>query len=193
MSVTDSDAILPWYMSTQLPAGLLGLVIAGLFAAAMSTLSSSMNSAATAFVTDIWRKLRPGRDGAGMLRVARLSTLVLGVVGVGFALMMASWEIKSLWDEFSKILGILLGGLGGLFLLGLLTRRANSFGALCGIAASVVVQIVVARGGYVNLLLYSTTGFISCFVVGYLASLALPSKGRTTDALTIFGARGKKR
>ena len=193
MSVTDSDAILPWYMSTQLPAGLLGLVIAGLFAAAMSTLSSSMNSAATAFVTDIWRKLRPGRDGARMLRVARLSTLVLGVVGVGFALMMASWEIKSLWDEFSKILGILLGGLGGLFLLGLLTRRANSFGALCGIAASVVVQIVVARGGYVNLLLYSTTGFISCFVVGYLASLALPSKGRTTDALTIFGARGKKR
>lgn len=193
MSVTDSDAILPWYMSTQLPAGLLGLVIAGLFAAAMSTLSSSMNSAATAFVTDIWRKLRPGRDGAGMLRVARLSTLVLGVVGVGFALMMASWEIKSLWDEFSKILGILLGGLGGLFLLGLLTRRANSFGALCGIAASVVVQIVVARGGYVNLLLYSTTGFISCFVVGYLASLAVPSKGRTTDALTIFGARGKKR
>ena len=193
MSVTDSDAILPWYMSTQLPAGLLGLVIAGLFAAAMSTLSSSMNSAATAFVTDIWRRLRPGRDGARMLRVARLSTLVLGVVGVGFALMMASWEIKSLWDEFSKILGILLGGLGGLFLLGLLTRRANSFGALCGIAASVVVQIVVARGGYVNLLLYSTTGFISCFVVGYLASLALPSKGRTTDALTIFGARGKKR
>lgn len=193
MSVTDSDAILPWYMSTQLPAGLLGLVIAGLFAAAMSTLSSSMNSAATAFVTDIWRKLRPARDGAGMLRTARLSTLVLGVVGVGFALVMASWEIKSLWDEFSKILGILLGGLGGLFLLGLLTRRANSFGALCGIAASIAVQVVVARGGYVNLLLYSTTGFISCFAVGYLASLLVPSKNRTTDALTVFGVRGKKK
>lgn len=191
MSVTDSDAILPWYMSTQLPVGVLGLVIAGLFAAAMSTLSSSMNSAATAFVTDIYRKAVPGRDGAGLLRVARLSTFVLGAVGIGFALMMASWEIKSLWDEFSKILGILLGGLGGLFLLGLVTRRANSFGALCGIAASIVVQIVVARGGYVNLLLYSTTGFISCFIVGYAASWLVPS-GKNTDPLTIYGIRKRR-
>lgn len=193
MSVPDGDAILPWYMSTQLPVGILGLVIAGLFAAAMSTLSSSMNSAATAFVTDIYRKAVPGRDEAGLLRIARLSTLVLGVVGIGFALMMASWEIKSLWDEFSKILGILLGGLGGLFLLGLVTRRANSFGALCGIVASVVVQIVVARGGYVNLLLYSTTGFISCFAVGYLASLIVPSGKADTDALTIYGLGKRKK
>lgn len=190
MAVRDSDAILPWYISTQLPSGVLGLIIAGLFAAAMSTLSSSMNSAATAFVTDIHRKLCPAaRDGRALLRTARLSTLVLGLVGVGFALIMASWEIKSLWDEFSKILGILLGGLGGLFLLGLTTRRANTFGALCGIAASVVVQILVARSGYVNLLLYSTTGFLSCFIVGYLASLCVPRSSRDTDSLTIYGKR----
>ena len=189
MSITDSDAILPWYMSTTLPRGVLGLVIAGLFAAAMSTLSSSMNSAATAFTTDIWRKISPAGEGRRTLLAARLSTLVLGLVGIGFALVMASWEIMSLWDEFSKILGILLGGLGGLFLLGLTTRSANSFGALCGIAASVVVQIVVARGGYVNLLLYSTTGFISCYVVGYLASLATPHLKRDTDRLTLFGRR----
>ena len=190
MAVRDSDAILPWYISTQLPSGVLGLIIAGLFAAAMSTLSSSMNSAATAFVTDIHRKLCPAaRDGRALLRTARLSTLILGLVGVGFALIMASWEIKSLWDEFSKILGILLGGLGGLFLLGLTTRRANTFGALCGIAASVVVQILVARSGYVNLLLYSTTGFLSCFIVGYLASLCVPRSSRDTDSLTIYGKR----
>lgn len=79
MAVRDSDAILPWYISTQLPSGVLGLIIAGLFAAAMSTLSSSMNSAATAFVTDIHRKLSPAaRDGRTLLRTARLSTLVLG-------------------------------------------------------------------------------------------------------------------
>ncbi|MCD8033081.1 MAG: sodium/solute symporter [Alistipes sp.] len=190
MAVRDSDAILPWYISTQLPSGVLGLIIAGLFAAAMSTLSSSMNSAATAFVTDIYRKLSPAvHDGRALLRTARLSTLVLGIVGVGFALMMASWEIKSLWDEFSKILGILLGGLGGLFLLGLTTRRANTFGALCGIAASIVVQIIVARSGYVNLLLYSTTGFLSCFIVGYLASLCTPRSNRDIDSLTIYGKR----
>lgn len=193
MAVRDGDAILPWYISTQLPSGILGLIIAGLFAAAMSTLSSSMNSAATAFVTDIYRKYShttPNEQAS--LRTARLSTLILGLIGVGFALMMASWEIKSLWDEFSKILGILLGGLGGLFLLGITTRRANAFGALCGIAASIITQILVARSGYVHLLLYSTTGFLSCFIVGYLASLCVAGNRRDTDSLTIYGKRRKR-
>ncbi len=186
MSVTDSDAILPWYMSTQLPKGVLGLVIAGLLAAAMSTLSSSMNSAATAFVTDIWNKTPFASKYADTLKVARLATLILGVVGVGFALVMATWQISSLWDEFSKILGIMLGGLGGLFLLGLTTRKANAAGALCGIIASVITQILVARGGYVNLLLYSTTGFISCFVVGYTVSLLTPGFAKSgIENLTI--------
>ena len=111
MSIADSDAILPWYMSTALPRGVLGLVIAGLFAAAMSTLSSSMNSAATAFVTDIYRKVRPDRGERHMLSAARWATFVLGMVGILFAVVMASWDIKSLWDEFSKFLGILLGAL----------------------------------------------------------------------------------
>lgn len=175
MTVTDGDAILPWFMSTQLPNGVLGLVIAGLFAAAMSTLSASMNSSATAFVTDIYPKVFRRRGDCGssrhMLRLARMATLVLGLTGIGFAFIMASWNIKSLWDEFNTLLGILLGGLGGLFLLGMTTKRANSFGAVCGIVASVAVQIFVTRTQAVHLLLYSSTGFIACYVVGYLCSI----------------------
>lgn len=190
MSITDSDAILPWYMSTTLPRGVLGLVIAGLFAAAMSTLSSSMNSAATAFVTDIYRKVRPARDERHMLAVARWATFVLGMVGILFAVVMASWDIKSLWDEFSKFLGILLGGLGGLFLLGLVTRRANAAGALAGLAGSVAVQTLVTQYQWVNLLLYSTTGFIACFVIGYAVSvLTGGSPKEKTDNLTIYKNR----
>lgn len=187
MSITDSDAILPWYMSTTLPRGVLGLVIAGLFAAAMSTLSSSMNSAATAFVTDIYRKVRPERDERHMLRIARWATFVLGTVGIVFAVVMASWDIKSLWDEFSKFLGILLGGLGGLFLLGLVTRRANAIGALSGLVGSIVVQTLVTQHQWVNLLLYSTTGFVACFVIGYVVSLLTGGSDRKhTDNLTIY-------
>ncbi|MCI2081832.1 MAG: sodium/solute symporter [Bacteroidales bacterium] len=175
MTVTDGDAILPWFMSTQLPNGVLGLVIAGLFAAAMSTLSASMNSSATAFVTDIYPKIfRCGGDRCSsrrMLKLARMATLVLGLIGIGFAFVMASRNIKSLWDEFNTLLGILLGGLGGLFLLGMTTKRANSFGAVCGIVASVAVQIFVTRTQAVHLLLYSSTGFIACYVVGYLCSI----------------------
>ena len=187
MSISDSDAILPWYMSTALPRGVLGLVIAGLFAAAMSTLSSSMNSAATAFVTDIYRKMQPRRDERHMLSIARWATFVLGMVGILFAVVMASWDIKSLWDEFSKFLGILLGGLGGLFLLGLVTRRANATGALCGLVGSIIVQTLVTQHQWVNRLLYSTTGFIACFVIGYVVSLFTGgSDPKHTDNLTIY-------
>ena len=171
LGVNDPDAILPWYVSLHIPTGALGLVIAGIFAAAMSTISASMNSAATAWITDIHSKVRPG--GAS-LKTAKAATLVIGVVGIAFALMMATWDVKSLWDEFSKILGLLLGGLGGLFLLGFLCPRANSRGAVAGLLAGMAVQLFVMRAQSVHLLLYSTVGFVTCFVTGWLVSLIFP-------------------
>lgn len=76
LTITDGDAILPWYIFTQLPAGITGLLISGIFAAAMSTLSSSMNSAATAYVVDIHSKL-PFLSMKSGLRTAQLATLLL--------------------------------------------------------------------------------------------------------------------
>lgn len=87
---------------------------------------------------------------------------------------MATWDINSLWDEFNKILGIILGSLGGLFLLGMITRRANATGALCGIIGSIMVQLTMIHFQTVHLLLYTTTGFVSCFVIGYLVSCLFP-------------------
>ena len=168
LGITDPDAILPWYVSLHIPTGALGLVIAGIFAAAMSTISASMNSAATAYITDIHSKIR---KPAASLRTAKTATLVIGLVGIAFALMMATWDVKSLWDEFSKILGILLGGLGGLFLLGFLCPKANSTGAVAGLLAGIAAQLIVTRSQAVHLLLYSTVGFVTCFVVGLLVSL----------------------
>jgi Na+/proline symporter len=165
-----------------MPQGVLGLIIAGIFAAAMSTLSSSINSAATAWVTDIQPRISKGLD---VLKAAKKATLVTGIVGILFALLMATWDIKSLWDEFSKILGILLGGLGGLFLLGFLVRRANSTGAIVGLISSMLVQIIVIRTQAVNLLLYSTVGFITCFVTGCLVSLLTGGTRKNVDNLTI--------
>ena len=181
-AVGNPDAILPWYVNMHLPTGLLGLVIAGIFAAAMSTLSASMNSAATAFVTDIYAKIRPGGD---TLRTAKRATLAIGAVGLAFALLMATWDVKSLWDEFSKILGILLGGLGGLFLLGFLSRKANAAGAVCGLSGCIAVQLTVMHFQAVNLLLYSTVGFLSCLLIGWLASLLTGGNRKDISGLTL--------
>lgn len=181
-AVANPDAILPWYVSMHIPAGVMGLVIAGIFAAAMSTLSASMNSAATAYVTDIYSKT--GRKG-DTLKVAKRSTLVIGIIGMVFALMMATWDVKSLWDEFSKILGILLGGLGGLFLLGFFSRKANGIGAVCGLIGCIAVQLTVMKFQAVNLLLYSTVGFVSCFVIGWIASVITGGCKKDIKGLTI--------
>lgn len=187
MTIADGDAIFPWYIYTKLPAGMIGLLISGIFAAAMSTLSSSMNSAATAYITDIHNKIKPGSG----LKAAKIATLVLGVIGIAFAFMMATWEIKSLWDEFNKILGLVLGSMGGLFLLGMVTKKANSTGALIGIIGSIIVQFFVMQYQSVHLLLYTTTGFLSCFLIGYVASWLTPASGKEVKHLTIYGIFSK--
>ncbi len=188
-TISDQDAIFPWYIFTRMPEGVSGLLIAGVFAAAMSTLSSSMNSCATAYMVDIHYRFGWSKDIVG-LKLPRIATLVAGLAGITFAVMMATLDIKSLWDEFNKILGLVLGSLGGLFLLGLITRRANGIGAITGIAGSVFIQIWVSKTQPVHLLLYAATGFISCFVIGYLSSLLLPFNNKEIQHLTIY--RNKK-
>lgn len=182
-TISDGDAILPWYIYTKLPQGMVGLLISGIFAAAMSTLSSSMNSAATAYITDIHQKI----TSKSSLKAAKIATLVLGAAGILFAFMMATWEIKSLWDEFNKILGLVLGSMGGLFLLGMVTHKANATGALFGIIGSIIVQLFVMQNQSVHLLLYTTTGFLSCFILGYIISWITPGNKKDIKQLTIYG------
>ena len=176
ISIPNGDAIFPWYIFTQLPVGIVGLLISGIFAAAMSTLSGSMNSAATAYIVDIYSRFFHKGEGGNELRAARMATCVIGIISLSFAFLMATWNIASLWDEFNKILGLILGSMGGLFMLGMLTKRANSGGAIIGIVASIIVQLFVARFQTFHLLLYTASGFISCFVIGYLASLFFKKK-----------------
>ena len=168
-NLQNVDAIFPWYIISQLPTGISGLLVAAIFAAAMSSLSSSMNSAATAYTTDIhfrfgWTKNHP------RLLLARKATFVIGVMGILFAFLMATMDIKSLWDEFQKILGLIIGSLGGVFLLGILTKSANRSGVLIGITLSVLLQVVLGYYQPVHLLLFAATGVISCFTIGYVAS-----------------------
>ena len=177
-----NDAILPWYIINELPAGISGLIVAGLFSAAMSSLSSSMNSAATAFTTDFYGRFKFG-DAASELGVARMATLIFGIAGTAFAMMMASWDIKSLWDQFQLYIGLFAGGLGGLFLLGITTKKANGAGAIIGLIFSAAVQYFLSRFTVMNVLLFSMTGFISCYLIGYLTSLLFLKYNKEPDRI----------
>jgi len=180
------DDIFPWFIAQQLPAGVAGLVIAGLFAAAMSSLDSSMNSMATAVTTDFYRRFHPGAADRRCLTLARWLTVVLGVVGTGFAIYMAYAGSTSMWDQYSKVIGLFGGGLAGLFAVGIFTRRTTGLGAVVGFLASAAVLSYITLHTPVHFFLYPTIGVATCFLVGYVVSLAIPLGRRGVEGLTIF-------
>jgi len=169
-NLQDGDSIFPWYIVTSLPSGVSGLLIAGIFAAAMSTLSSSMGSSATSYCIDIHPRVFR-KSKMNELTLARMMTFVVGTIGILFAYYMATLSVNSIWDEFNKVLGIILGSMGGVFLLGLLVRSANSFGAIVGIVCSIIAQLYVSLFTSMHFMLYSATGVISCFFLGWAASI----------------------
>ena len=171
----SDDAILPWFILNELPDGLSGLLIAAIFSAAMSSLSSSINSSSAAYVTDFHRKLKPEQNDLELLKVARFAALAVGVFGTALAVWMAVTEVKSLWDRFITVLGLFTGGVGGLFLLGMTTTRVNAAAAMAGLGLSGVCQLMLLVFTSAHPLLYATTGILSCYICGYLASF-LPRK-----------------
>ena len=171
-----NDAVFPLFIVQQLPVGVSGLVIAAIFAAAMSSLDSSMNSLATVAVHDFYRRFKKNVSDHTALRAARILTIAFGVLGTGAALVMAGLDAPSLFDQYLRILNFTGGGLAGVLALGILTRRANSAGAITGALVSAVVVIAVATYTPIHHFLYALVGFVTAFVVGYLASLVLPGR-----------------
>ena len=180
------DEVFPWFIVQELPAGVSGLVIAGLFAAAMSSLDSSMNSMATTITTDFYRRFRPAASDRRSLGLARWLTLLLGAAGTGFALYMAWLGSTSMWDQYIKIVGLFGGGLAGLFAAGIFTRRTTGAGALVGFAGSALLLYYVANHTALHLLTYPAVGVIGCFAIGYAASLLMPARRRDLAGLTIY-------
>ncbi len=170
-----ADQLVPWYVVNHLPAGVAGVVVAGIFAAAMSSLDSSINSITTTILNDFVERLRPRKSRRSTMRLARTLTLVLGVIGTGAAMALATYEIKYLFDFFQKLLGLFGGGMAGVFLLAAFTRRTNARGALCGLLSGGAATIAVANFTEINFLLYAPVGVTSCMLVGYGVSLLSPA------------------
>ena len=176
IAMTKTDAIFPFFMMSQLPAGVAGLLIAAIFAATMSTISSNINSIATAFSVDFYKRWRSQTTDNEMLNVARWTCVVSGVIGVSLALLMATWSIYSLLDFFQEILGLLSSGLGGLFLMGIFFPRIDAKSALTGFVCGIMAVFCVKYFTNLNLLLYGCIGMVVSVAVGYLMSLISPNR-----------------
>ncbi|MBN1818403.1 MAG: sodium/solute symporter [Sedimentisphaerales bacterium] len=189
-----NDAIFTLFIARELPAGFGGLLVAGIFAAAQSTLSTSMNSCAAALITDFVRPFKLCKTEKGLLRLARVFTVGLGCLGTALALLFVVSDIKSVWDVFMAILGLIGGSMCGLFCLGIFTVRTNGVGAVIGALAGAVGLYWVQGHTQVHYLLYATIGVVFCVVVGYAASFLFPGvRSGNVEGLTIHTLGPKQR
>lgn len=183
ITMAKNDIIFPFFMMSQLPQGLAGLLIAAIFAATMSTISSNINSVATAFSVDFYQRFRPQAMQCDILRCARTACVVSGLAGMGIAILMATWNILSLLDFFQEILGLLSSGLGGLFLMGIFFPRIGGRAAMAGFVSGVLAVFAVKYYTPASFLLYGAIGMCVSTCVGYLLSFLL-HEGRAKGGLT---------
>ncbi|HBJ35042.1 MAG TPA: sodium:solute symporter [Planctomycetaceae bacterium] len=181
-----TDQIFPYFIASQVPAGIAGLIVAGIFAAAQSTVSTSMNSTATTLVTDIARPLGWCPNERGYLVTAQVVTLIVGILGTGLGLVFVDPNIRSLFDAFIKVIGLFMGVLGGLFILGVGTKRTTATGAICGAAIGSITMIYLWQFTPLNGYLYTACGITACFASGYAASLVTGPQTKDLTGLTLL-------
>lgn len=172
--IPNQDQLLPYFLASELPvAGLTGLLLAGLFAAGMSTIDSGINSMTAVIVKD-WI---PDKEKDLTVGLSRIITIVLGIV-VTITSLLVPLIGEHVIEMITKIAGTFLGLLLGVYLLGLFTRRANTMGSLIGLAAGSIALAIVWTQTAIPHWYYGLFSIGVTFIVGWAVSnfFTLPSK-----------------
>jgi len=175
MKLASNDEIFPTFIVTRLPHGVSGLVIAAIFAAAMSNLSGSLNSLSSSTVLDFYKPLiNPGATDERLLRLSRWLTAGWGVALMVIAILARGWG--SVFTTGLTIASIVYGPMLGAFLLGVLTRRANERGVMAGMVISLGLMLLINFTTSAAWTWYVLAGSVICLAVGYAVSLSVPAK-----------------
>jgi len=180
----DGDKVFPWFIVNQLPVGLTGLLIASIFAAGMSTVSTGLNSSATVILTDFFKfPADHPKTGRRSMTVLYVSSFLFSLLSIFIAIAMIN--VKSALDAWWKLASIFSGGMLGLFLLGYLAPKVKNPAAVSGVVAGVIVigwmslsPILFTEGkiaeyaspfhSYLSIVFGTTTIFIVGFLAGIL-------------------------
>ena len=175
------DYVFPYFIVNGLPVGLRGLLIASIFAAGMSTVSTSVTSAATIILTDYFKPFFRGATDRHHLAVLRISSVVVGVLGIIVAIAMLS--VESIIDAWWTLSSIFSGGMLGLFLLGCIPQRINRWAALAGCVCGVAVIAWISLadlwslpGIHLHSYLAIVLGTMTIFLVGFLLTFLWKGK-----------------
>ena len=176
-SFSDVNYVFPTFVMTHLPVGLVGLIIAAIFAAAMSTISAELASLSTATVIDFYRRYaKTEADDAHYLRVSKIATGAWGLFACIVAIYAA--EIGSLIEVVNRFGSFFYGSILGVFLLAVGFSRATANGAFVGLIAGMGTVAYVAFNTNIAFLWHNVVGVVAVLVVGGLVSLVDPAGRR---------------
>jgi len=164
------DRIYPTFIVTRMPHGISGLLIAAILAAAMSNLSAALNSLSSSAIMDFYARLRPAASEKTKIRISRVATFVWAAVLFALALI-ALHKVGRVVEVGLQIASVAYGALLGVFLLGVLTRRANQRGAMVGMLCGFSAELYLWLGTHVPWTWWVVVGTSVTFAVGYAASL----------------------
>ena len=172
---TDVNYVFPTFITTQMPVGLVGLMIAAIFAAAMSASGGELSALATATIIDFYRRhfVKEASD-AHYLAASKLATIFWGLLACVVAIYAANQG--SLIEVVNRYGSFFYGSLLGVFILAILTTRATAAGAFFGLIAGMVVVLIVAFTTPIAFLWHNLIGAVVVVVVGMTISLVFPAK-----------------
>jgi SSS family transporter len=163
------DRIYPTFIVSRMPHGISGLLVAAILAAAMSNLSAALNSLSSSAIMDFYARLRPDADEGKKMRLSRLATILWAVILFGLALI-ALHKAGRVVEVGLQIASVAYGALLGAFLLGVLTRRANQYGAAIGMLCGFAVELYLWLATKVPWTWWVMIGTAITFAIGWLVS-----------------------
>jgi SSS family solute:Na+ symporter len=197
-----SDEVFPYFIQTQLPVGVVGLVLSALIAAAVSSLTSDTNSLAAIGVEDFYQRFNPGCTDKQRLSMGKLLVVLSGLGMTGVSLLYVAWDGEGVLGVIFDLYAIFSAGVVGIFLLGLFSTRANKQGLHIGIATCIIFTayavlttteiddtLILDLGKYNfphHKYMLGVYSHIIVLVVGYIASLFFQNE-KVNEELTIYG------
>jgi SSS family solute:Na+ symporter len=166
-----ADRIYPTFIVSRMPHGIAGLLIAAILAAAMSNLSAALNSLSSSSIMDFYVRFRPTVSEVARMRLARMATVGWALVLFALAMLALHW-VGRVVEAGLQIASIAYGALLGVFLLGVLTKRANQRGALVGMLCGFAMELYLWKSSTIAFTWWVFIGTSVTFAIGYLVSRA---------------------
>ena len=187
----NTSSIVPYFILTEMPPFVAGILIAAIFAAAQSTISSSLNSISACLSVDIKHRFF-GKGEESEVAFARWMIILAGLFGFGMSLYLIAADSNDLWDLFLLVTGLVGVPLAGVFAVGIFTKRTNTFGVIVGLILGIIIAYIFnGVGGGNSPFFVSIISFVVAFIFSYIVSIIVPGEKKDIKGLTIYDIKEK--